>query len=59
VDEKKSTITLYPSLPKQLQINFDVPNEYFPENSQPIGKITFESSANQKTEYELPIKFKF
>ncbi|HEY6625733.1 MAG TPA: hypothetical protein VIZ21_02145, partial [Ignavibacteriaceae bacterium] len=59
VNEKKSTITLYPALPKQLQINFDVPNEYFPENSQPIGKITFESTASKKAEYELPIKFKF
>ena len=59
VSEKKSTITLYPSLPKQLQINFDVPNEYFPENSQPVGKITFESTASKKAEYELPIKFKF
>ncbi len=57
--DKKSTITLYPSLPKQLQINFDVPNEYFPENSQPVGKISFESSTSKKTEYELPIKFNF
>lgn len=59
VNEKKSTITLYPGLPKQLQINFDVPNEYFPENSQPTGKITFESTTSKKAEYELPIKFKF
>ncbi len=59
VSEKKSTITLYPSLPKQLQVYFDVPNEYFPENSQPVGKITFESTASNKAEYELPIKFKF
>ncbi len=57
--ERKSTIILYPSLPKQMQINFNVPNEYFPENSQPIGKITFESTASKKTEYELPIKFNF
>jgi len=57
--EKKSSVTFYPSLPKQLQINFDVPNEFFPENSQPIGIISFESSTSKKTEYELPIKFKF
>ncbi len=59
VNERKSTVTLYPSLPKQLQINFDAPNEFFPENSQPTGKITFESTASKKAEYELPIKFKF
>jgi subtilisin family serine protease len=59
ISEKKSTVTLYPSLPKQIQIYFDVPNEYFPENSQPVGKITFESTASKKAEYELPIKFKF
>jgi hypothetical protein len=59
ISEKKSNVTLYPSLPKQLQINFDVPNEFFPENSQPVGKISFESSTSKKTEYELPIKFNF
>ena len=59
VSEKKSTVNLYPSLPRQIQINFDVPNEFFPENSQPVGKISFESPSTKKTEYELPIKFKF
>ena len=59
VSERKSSITLYPSLPKQLQINFDLPNEFFPTDSQPIGKIKFESNASKKVEYELPIKFNF
>jgi len=59
VSERKSTITLYPSLPKQIQINFDVPNEFFPENSQPTGKVIFESTVSKKAEYELPINFKF
>jgi len=59
VSERRPAVTLYPSLPKQLQIYFDVPNEYFPDNSQPVGKISFESSSTKKTEYELPIKFKF
>jgi len=59
MSERKSSVTLYPSLPKQLQINFDMPNEFFPENSQPTGKILFESTSSKKTEYELPIKFKF
>ena len=42
-----------------MQINFNLPNEYLPENSEPVGKITFESSTSNKTEYELPIKFNF
>jgi hypothetical protein len=36
-----------------------MPDEFFPENSQPFGKISFESSSTKKSEYELPIKFKF
>jgi len=36
-----------------------MPNEYFPKESQPIGVINFESSSTKKSEYELPIKFKF
>lgn len=59
LSEKKPNVNLYPSLPKQLQIDFEKPNEYFPDNSHPFGKIIFESSSTKKTEYELPIKFKF
>ncbi|MBK9097131.1 MAG: S8 family serine peptidase [bacterium] len=57
--DKKSAIVLYPSLPKQLQINYTMPAEFFPENSQPVGTIIFESAATKESEYELPIKFKF
>jgi len=57
--ERQSRVTLYPSLPKQLNISFDEPNEFFPNDSVPFGKINFESSATKKTEYELPINFKF
>jgi len=59
VSDRRSNVTLYPSLPKQLEINFEVPKEYFPINSQPVGEITFESSSIKKVECELPIKFKF
>ena len=59
LSERRSIVNLYPSLPRTLLINFEVPNEFFPENSQPVGKISFESSATKKVEYELPIKFKF
>jgi hypothetical protein len=58
-NDKKSTIVLYPSLPKVLQINYTIPAEFFPENSAPVGTIKFESAATKKIEYELPIKFKF
>jgi len=52
-------VTLYPSLPKQMEIYFEMPNEYFPIYSQPIGEINFESVSTKKTEYVIPIKFKF
>jgi hypothetical protein len=59
LSESKSNLTLYPSLPKKLEINFEIPNEYIPNNSQLFGKITFENSSTKKVEYELPINFKF
>jgi tripeptidyl-peptidase II len=59
VSDRKTNVTLYPSLPKKLEIYFDVPNEYFPENAELIGTITFESSATKEEIYELPLKFKF
>jgi tripeptidyl-peptidase II len=59
VSERKSSVTLYPSLPKQMEIYFEMPNEYFPIYSQPIGEINFESVSTKKTEYVIPIKFKF
>jgi subtilisin family serine protease len=59
LSESRSNVTLYPSLPKPLEIYFEMPNEYFPVNSQPFGKITFESSSNKEVVYELPIKLIF
>jgi subtilisin family serine protease len=59
VNDKRSNVTLYPSLPEQLEIYFEQPNEYFPTNSQLVGEIYFESSSTKKVEYELPINFKF
>ncbi|MGB5529865.1 MAG: S8 family serine peptidase [Ignavibacteriaceae bacterium] len=58
-NDRKSNVTLYPSIPKLLEIYFEAPNEFFPGGSQPVGKIFFESSSTKKTECELPIKFKF
>jgi hypothetical protein len=59
VSDRRTSVTLYPSLPKQLEIYFDIPTKYYPEDAEPVGKIIFESTSNNKTEYELPIKFKF
>jgi subtilisin family serine protease len=59
VHNRRSTITLYPSLPKQIEIYFEKPNEYFPTDSYPIGNILFESTSTKETEYELPIQFKY
>ena len=55
----KSIITLYPSLPEKIEVYYEMPNEYFPEDSQPMGKILFESASTNKTEYELPIQIIF
>ncbi|NNJ53956.1 MAG: S8 family serine peptidase [Ignavibacteriaceae bacterium] len=59
VNNRKSIITLYPSLPKNVDLFFEKPNEYFPKDAQPIGKILFKSTSSNETEYELPIKLKF
>jgi subtilisin family serine protease len=59
VHNRKSIITLYPSLPKTVELYYEIPNEYLPTDSQPIGKIFFESTSTKEIEYELPIKFKF
>lgn len=59
VSDRRTSVTLYPSLPKEMEIYFDIPTEYYPEDAEPVGKIIFESTSNNKTEYELPIKFKF
>jgi hypothetical protein len=59
VHNRRSIITLYPSLPKTIELYYEKPNEYFPTDSQPIGKILFESTSTKEIEYELPIQFKF
>jgi len=57
--EGNSKVTFYPQLPRELNISFTEPNENFPDDAQPFGKIFFESASTGKTEYELPIKFNF
>ena len=59
ISDGTSTVSLYPSLPKQLKISFHAAGESSPDNSVPFGKITFESKSTKKTEYELPIIFRF
>ncbi len=59
VSDRRTNVTLYPSLPKKLEIYYDLPDEYFPENAELLGKIIFESAATKEKVYELPIKFNF
>jgi hypothetical protein len=58
-NQKKPALSLYPSIPKQLDIKVPDKNITVPEGCKPFGKILFESTATNKTEYELPIIFNF
>jgi len=58
VSDRRTNLTLYPSLPKKLEIYYDFPGEYIPENAELLGTIIFESSASDEIIYELPLKFK-
>ena len=59
MNNRRTNVTLYPSLPKELEIYYEVPDEYIPENAELVGKLIFESSATNEEIYELPLKFKF
>ena len=59
VNNRRTNVTLYPSLPKELEIYYEVPDEYIPENADLVGKLIFESLATNEEIYELPLKFKF
>lgn len=55
----KNTLTLYPNNVKTIDIKFDKPDFQIPSDASGFGKIYFKSPTTQKTEYELPINFKF
>ena len=58
-DQNRKATTLYPSSTKTLKCTFSKPDNTIPDDAKVYGKIYFKSQANEKTEYELPIYFKF
>lgn len=55
----KTTLTLYPNNIKYVDFNFSKPEINIPADANGYGKIYFKSPSTGKTEYELPINFKF
>ena len=58
-NQKRPAVSLYPSIPKELDVKVPDTDIPVPEGCKPYGKIYFESTATDKTEYELPINFNF
>ncbi len=55
----RTSLTLYPNNIKYLDFNFSKPATNIPDDAKGYGKIYFKSPSTSKTEYELPINFKF
>ena len=55
----KTSLTLYPNNIKYLDFNFSKPEITIPVDAEVYGKVYFKSPSTGKTEYELPINFKF
>jgi len=55
----KTTLTLYPNNIKYVDFSFTKPEISIPADANGYGKIYFKSPSTGKTEYELPINFKF
>ena len=53
----KSLLILYPSIMENLDLNYDISEVDFPENSTPMGRLYFNSPESDKTIYELPLYF--
>ncbi len=58
-NQRKPAVSLYPSVPKELDIKVPDTNFTVPDGCKPFGIIYFESTATNKIEYELPINFNF
>ena len=50
---------LYPNNIKYVDFNFAKPESTIPADANGYGKLYFKSPSTEKTEYELPINFKF
>jgi hypothetical protein len=55
----RSALSLYPNNIKYVDFNFSKPEAAIPNDADGYGKIYFKSPSTEKTEYELPINFKF
>lgn len=55
----KKSVTLYPNNIKTIDVKFVKPNISKDYNPMGFGKIYFKSTSTNKTEYELPINFKY
>lgn len=54
-----NSVTLFPNSSKTIICLFTKPETEIPADTQFYGKIYFKSLASSKTEYELPVYFKF
>lgn len=58
-DQNRKVTTLYPSNSRTLRCTFSKPENNIPDDAKVYGKIYFKSPTTEKTEYELPIYYKF
>lgn len=56
---EKRAVTLYPNSPRTLKFGFTKPDFTLPADAKYCGKVYFKSPSTSKTEYELPLNFKF
>ncbi|MDD5609779.1 MAG: hypothetical protein PHY57_14780, partial [Ignavibacterium sp.] len=55
----RAVLTLYPNSIKYIDVDFSKPELTIPADAEGYGKVYFNSPTTEKTEYELPINFKF
>lgn len=54
-----SNVSFYPSVSTKVECKFSKPATEIPSDAMPYGKIYFKGKSSNKTEYELPVKYKF
>jgi len=55
----KRSVTLYPNSPRTIKFVLTNPEVYLSADAEYYGKIYFKSPSTNKTDYELPLNFKF
>ena len=58
-NDGKNFLTLYPNIIKTIDVKFIRPEMEISADEKGLGTIYFKSPTNGKTEYELPINFKY